>query len=287
MVSDAQTRPSLRQESLDLSRWRLKLIGWPLDSKRSPVLLIPGHLCPHNFWLPPKRNGFGDWLWEHNFRPFALSDPGASERFTSHPRRTSDWVFHIIPRAIDAIYAASGKAPHVVGYSAGAAYALACQALLKPAPKIASLAMVGTQVTIAKEPRWVRGALRALGRLSVAIDGRWLGLPASGNSAVELSEYLDLKAGDGELSQPLMHLRSAPCIDIAAPVLSLASAEDNTAPIMGSKELFERIKAPDKSFVTLAQSESQPAIEHFEFFARRHRDIVWPHLLKWLKRSVD
>ena len=149
---------------------------------------------------------------------------------------------------------ASGKAPHVIGYSAGAAYALACQSLLKPAPKIASLTMVGTQVTIAKEPRWVRGALRALGRLSVAIDGRWLGLPASGNSAIELSEYLDLKAGDGELSQPLTHLRSAPSIDIAAPVLSLASAADNIAPIMGSKELFERIKAPDKSFVTLAQS---------------------------------
>ena len=40
MASDAQTRPSLRQASLDLSRWRLKLIGWPLDSKRLPVLLI-------------------------------------------------------------------------------------------------------------------------------------------------------------------------------------------------------------------------------------------------------
>ena len=105
MVSDAPTRPSLRQESLDLSRWRLKLIGWPPDAERSPVLLIPGHLCPHNFWLPPKRNGFGDWLWEHNFRPFALSDPGATERFANHPRRTSDWVFHIIPRAIHAIYA--------------------------------------------------------------------------------------------------------------------------------------------------------------------------------------
>ena len=85
---------------------------------------------------------------------------------------------------------------------------------------------------------------RAWARAS--IQGRWLGLPTSGNSAIELSEYLDLKAGDGELNQPLMHLRSAPSIDIAAPVLSLASAADSIAPIMGSKELFERIKAPNK-----------------------------------------
>ena len=287
MVSDTLTRPSLRQEPLDLSHWRLKLIGWPTDSKRPPVLLVPGHLCPHNFWLPPKRNGFGDWLWEHNFRPFALSDPGSTQRFANHPRRTSDWVFHIIPRAIHAICEATGKAPHVIGYSAGAAYTLACQSLLNPAPKIASLAMVGTQVTIAKESKWVRGALRALGRLAVPINGRWLGLPTSGNSAIELSEYLDLKAGDGELSQPLMHLRSAPSIDIAAPILSVASTADSIAPIMGSKELFERIKAPNKLFVTLAQSKGQPAIEHFELFARRHRDIVWPHLLDWLKRTTD
>ena len=287
MVSDALTRPSLRQEALDLSRWALKLIGWPPDANRAPVLLIPGHLCPHNFWIPLKRNGFGDWLWEHNFRPFALSDPGATERFANHPRRTSDWVFHIIPRAIDAVYEATGKAPHVIGYSAGAAYALACQSLLKPAPKVASLAMVGTQVSIAKESRWVRGAVRALGRLSVPINGRWLGLPASGNSAIELSEYLDLKAGDSDKGQPLVHLRTAPSIDIAAPVLSVASAEDNIAPIMGSKELFERINAPGKSFVTLAQNEEQPAIKHFELFARRHRNIVWPHLLHWLRRTSD
>ena len=219
----------------DLSHWRLKLIGWPSDAERSPVLLVPGHLCPHNFWLPPKRNGFGDWLWEHNFRPFALSDPGATERFANHPRRTSDWVFHIIPRAIHAIYEATEKAPHVIGYSAGAAYALACQSLLNPAPKIASLTMVGTQVTIAKESRWVRGALRALGRLAVPINGRWLGLPTSDNSAIELSEYLDLKAGDGELNQPLMHLRSAPSIDIAAPVLTLPAQQIASRPSWGRK----------------------------------------------------
>ena len=287
MASDEPVRPFLRQEAEDLTHWNLKLISWPSDAERTPVLLVPGHLCPKNFWIPPQRNGFGDWLWDHGFQPFALSDPAATSRFANHPRRSSDWIFHILPRAIRAIYESTGKAPHLVGYSAGAAYALACQALLKPSPRIASLAMVGTQVSISKESKLLRGTLRALGRLSIPINGRWLGLPTSGNSAIELSEYVDLKAGDGALNQPLTRLRQANVINVASPVMSIASAEDEIAPLTGCQELFERIQAPDKAFVTLSKTDREPAIHHFELFARRHRALVWPHLLTWLQHTTD
>lgn len=278
----SQRRSSLHKESVNLAPWGLEAISWETDVPRQPVLLIPGHFCPRNFWFPKSRNGFGDWLFERGFAPIALTDSQGHSAATS-ARRTSDWVFHVLPRLITHLKQTRGQSPTLIGYSAGGAYALACLHILKADLDIAGLAIVGTQVDYHQEAPPIRRALRLLGQATTSIQGRWLGFPTSINSAAELSEYVDVKAGDGAGHNPVAALRSRAVLDVDMPLLCLASRSDSVAPIKGCKALFERIKAPSKRFIEIDGN----SVEHFELFARKHQARVWPHLLSWLQRTAD
>ena len=286
MGTDSAPRVPLHTESIDLTRWGLEAIGWSHQSDSKPVILIPGHFCPRNFWFPPARDGFGDWLASHNFAPIALTDRESGYP-ASAKRRTSDWVFHILPRVISHVFETRGEAPHLVGYSAGGTYALACLHLLKNQLSVGDLVMVGSQVQFHQEGFTTRGALRLLGRLAATINGRWLGLPKSINSAVELSEYVDAKAGAGMLHNPITALRFREAIEVKANVLSIASHADHIAPPHGVRILHDKIQAPTKKLIELDSRSALGPIQHFELLARKHQNRVWPHLLAWLQRAAD
>lgn len=287
MATKASALPSsLSREPLDLHLWGLEAISWDTDRIGPCVLLIPGHFCPRNFWFPRSRDGFGDWLYNQGFNPVALTD-ALDNQLSTETRRTSDWVFHILPRVIGHLAQSRNQKIHVVGYSAGGAYALASASLLQPQLNLASLAVVGTQVSHHQESQLTRRALRLLGRLPIRLNGRWLGLPVSHNSALELSEYVDTKAGEPFSRTPLSSLRAPASITIHTPLLSLSSSHDVVAPPEGCKELFERVNAPEKRFQMLENNQTQRPIQHFELFARRHREQVWPILLDWLRRRAD
>jgi len=282
----APCRAALHTESVDLSPWGLEAIGWSHNNDSRPVILIPGHFCPRNFWFPPTRDGFGDWLTAHNFAPVALTDLKSGLRFSS-ARRTSDWVFHILPRVITHICETRGEPPHLIGYSAGGTYALACLHLLRDQLSVADLVMVGSQVEFHQEGLATRKALRLLGRIAATINGRWLGMPESINSAVELSEYVDAKAGDGVLHNPMSALRLKQLIELKTEVLSISSDADLVAPPLGIRMLHDKLSAPAKGLIELKTDSELGPIQHSEFFSRRHRNRVWPHLLDWLQRDAD
>ena len=105
MVSDAQLA-QLSSKNHWTSPTETQAIGWPSDAERSPVLLSSGHLCRIISGYHPSGMDLGivNTTFDHSHER-----SGATERFANHPRRTSDWVFHIIPRAIHAIYEATEK----------------------------------------------------------------------------------------------------------------------------------------------------------------------------------
>ena len=286
MGTDSAPRAPLYTESVDLSRWSLEAIAWSHQRDSPAVILIPGHFCPRNFWFPPTRDGFGDWLATQNFAPIALTDAQSTTPLTPK-RRTSDWVFHILPRVIAHVHETRGKPPYLIGYSAGGTYALACLHLLKEQLSVAGLVMVGSQVQCHQEGFTTRGALRLLGRVAATINGRWLGLPESFNSAVELSEYVDVKAGAGMLHNPIAPLRLKQAIEVNTNILTLYSAADRVAPPHGVRTLHDKIEAPNKKLIELESNGTLGAIQHFELLGRKHQNRVWPHLLEWLQRAAD
>ena len=282
----SQHRASLHLENVNLAPWGLEAVGWEVEDERHPVILVPGHFCPRNFWFPSSRNGFGDWLFEHGYAPVALTDTQSPSPATKK-RRTSDWVFHILPRLITHLKQTRGRSPTLIGYSAGGAYALACLHILRSEINLAGLAIVGTQVDCHQEPPLTRRALRFLGQARASIQGRWLGFPASINSAAELSEYVDIKAGDGSGHNPIAVLRSQTVIEVDVPVLCVASNADRVAPLSGCKMLYDRIQSTSKEFTEVGNERTGTAIKHFELFARKHKASIWPHLLDWLQRTAD
>jgi hypothetical protein len=126
-----------------------------------------------------------------------------------------------------------------------------------------------------------------LGRVAATINGRWLGLPESFNSAVELSEYVDVKAGAGMLHNPIAPLRLKQAIEVNTNILTLYSATDRVAPPHGVRTLHDKIEAPNKKLIELESNGTLGAIQHFELLGRKHQNRVWPHLLEWLQRAAD
>ncbi len=278
------TRPHLTRTTLNLTQWGLELITWKVATQNPPILLIPGHFCPRQFWLPTHRNGFADALATLGFQPFVLAP--TTKRTYRLSRKTSDWAFRIVPSALNFIAEQSGMSPHALGYSAGGAYLLAAQALLTSPAPCRSMCLIGTQLESAQpnETRFAQGLLGTLGRLSIQLNGSWLGYPQSHNTAAELSEYVDAKA-QSATKGPLAALMKPNPLEIVTPLLSLSSDADTVAPPHGCRELFQRINAPIKNFEILRSKDEDHPIHHHSYFSSRHQAGLLERLNAWMSAA--
>ena len=275
------TRPHLAKTNLDLSPWGLELITWKLNHKAPGVLLVPGHFCPRSFWIPAQRNGFADELATIGLQPFVIVPTMTPSIRLS--RKSSDWAFRIIPSALSFIAEQSDIPAHALGYSAGGAYLLAAQALQTlPAP-CRSITLIGTQLESGQpgETRFAQELLSALGRLSVQLNGGWLGYPESHNTAAELSEYVKAKASR-ETKGPLAALVKPNSVKLSIPLLALTSLADRVAPLEGCRDLFQRIETPTKTFDVIEPEDPRYPVHHHTYFSRRHRKSLMRRLREWM-----
>ena len=194
---------------------------WLVASKR----LQTGHPHPRPF-LPPQLLVSPNTRWirrlasEPQLRAYRINRSSNLELLLRQnaAHRTGSFTFY---RESLATSVKRGEPPHLIGYSRRHLRSRMSPPASGPTHLLGTWSWSGSQVQCHQEGSATRGALRLLRRIAATINGRWIGLPESINSAVELSEYVDAKAGAGMLHNPITALRFKEVIEVNTNVLTM------------------------------------------------------------------
>ncbi len=272
----------------DDTRIAIHRLGSPAAT---PVLLVPGTFSNHTFWFGTRGIGFARDLVTRGYEAVAL-DPrghGSSQRPTRDDRWDFDhWARQDVPTALRALLQ-EGRAPYIVGHSAGGAAvlsALAADASLRPS--VRGVVVVATPVPWLQPWRGLAARMiRLVSRSLRRFPARLLRLGPEDELPGVMTQWMTWNL-DG-------HWRGDDGTDYEAgmrtlelPILIVSGAGDRLfAPPFACRGLYDLIGSPDKTFVLCGKKTAfSEDFDHVSILVgRAARAQVWPVIIGWIERT--
>jgi predicted alpha/beta hydrolase len=262
------------------------------DPDGYPVLLVPGTFSNWSFWLGTRGTGFARLLGHAGFDAWVLDFRGhGASQHPAPPRRWcfDDWGRRDIIAAIDAM-ASGGRAPILVGHSAGAISILAALAA-EPHRTAAVRAAIIAAAPLPALQRWTRPAAHALrfaARHLPKFPARLLRLGPEDELPGVMEQWMTWhlqKCWTG--SDGTDYAAALP--RVTTPLLFLAGAGDHRyAPPRATRALHDLATAAPREWVLAGRDTGfSTDYDHVSLIvSRAARSETWPLMLDWIHRHA-
>ena len=253
-----------------------------------PILLAPGTFSNSSFWLGTRGVGFARSLVLNGFEAWVLDFRGHGQ--SPRPARgqrwnIDDWGRFDVPAAVAAIVE-TGRAPFLIGHSAGGVSILAALAG-DPAVRAATRGAVIAATPLPWLQRWRRMAayiMRSASRRLDTFPALLLGLGPEDELPGVMEQWMDWnirgvwQGNDGTDYIPALARVDTPMLFLGG------SAERRFAPADAVRALYDIVGPQDKRLVIAGTVHGfSRDYDHVDLIVSRDSQAeVWPIMLSWL-----